>query len=836
MSAKRQYSIAAIYDTETTNLGKNSFDAEAICICYIFNDVRYVDLKYYEPGEDDKVSFLRFENEALNYIDEIIQWGLESNVIPIICAYNLMFDMQTIIYELNKKYNMKVCAQSSTNVYTLDLLDENDNQILRFWDTFHLEMRGLNAMGETCGLDKLQSWDYSLIRTPYTKLTEKELEYAKRDVQVIPAYLSYLLNANEWLEQIDLGCTVLTKTSLVRKMAERVIGKLYVKKRSGKYTSLLWMFERTCLDELPKTFEQYALRKSCFRGGFTFTSALYANEIVQNVASLDVTSMHHAFINGRYVPEHFKICADTELMTTIAKNTVNKSIDAVLKKYWKPFNVAFHYRIKFTNIRLKKGSAFEAWQIALIPEGKFGTTVAKKDIGSNERDKEQEKYLRLSGWHDEVNNPIFAFSKLYSAESCILYLSELELWCIGQVYDFDDISVLFGEQTSKWMLPPDYVTLQSNMLFKMKSAAKEINKKYVEGVPYTDEISETIPEGISNSLRNGVCNAKFFESYYNSTVKGMFNGIYGTQAQDIYKPDFAIDDGELYVDELTKTTKENFNEKEQEHCKVLYTYGMRIVGGSRMHLIIALQLLYGKYDKKIGVTGGDTDSLKIAIFDENIRARTLLDGLEPLHNAVCCAIQTVCERIRKLFPEYASDLKHVGCFEMETCEGSETWAYHFEAWNKARISIARNKKVHVTCAGLSRPIGAYTIENFIYDLSNEFSYEEILPWVLGYNTNIAHNLCFALERKRPLSNEYFNGEITDYIGNTYKCNCKKAIALYDSARIIGDSNKRTNLENIFFLRSLGKSVNDGAKYLSVRNGKAIIEDAEGIVYETEICY
>ncbi len=834
MEDKRQYSIAAIYDTETTNLGRNSFDAEAICICYIFNDVRYVDLKHYSPDEDDKVSFIRFENEALDYIDEIIQWGIESNVIPIICAYNLMFDMQTIIYALNEKYNMKVCAQSSTNVYTLDLLDENDNQILRFWDTFHLEMRGLNAMGETCGLDKLQSWDYSLIRTPYTKLTEQELDYAKRDVQVIPAYLSYLLNANEWLEQNDLGCSVLTKTSLVRKMAERVIGKLYIKKKDGKFISLLWMFEKTCMNELPKTFEQYALRKSCFRGGFTFTSALYANEMVSNVASLDVTSMHHAFINGRYVPEHFKICKDTELMTEIAKNTINKSLESVLKRYWKPFNVAFHYRVQFTNIRLKKGSAFDAWKIALIPEGKFGTAVSKKDIGSNERDKLQEKYLRLSGWHDEVINPVFAFSKLYSADSCILYLSEIELWCIGQVYDFDDISVLFGEQTSKWMLPPDYVTLQSNMLFKTKSAAKEINKKYVEGVPYTDEISETIPEGISNSLRDGLCNAKFFESYYNSTVKGMFNGIYGTQAQDIYKPDFAIQDGELYVDELTKTTKENFDEKTQTKCKVLYNYGMRIVGGSRMHLVIAIQLLYKNFGKRIGVTGGDTDSIKATIIGKDITIENILSALQLLHDAIRTAIDRTQKRIRELFPGYVSDLKNVGCFEAEMCGGFETWAYHFEAWNKARISISCDGKVHVTCAGLSRPIGMYTIENFIHDLASKYSYKEILPWVLSYNVNISHNLCFTLERKKPSTNEMLEDEITDYLGNTYKCRCRKAIALYESGRIIGDTNKRTNIENVMYLRSLGKIVDDGEKFLSVRNGKAIIESVEGIKYEKNI--
>jgi len=832
MDDKKQYSIAAIYDTETTNMGDNASNAFAFCTLYIFNDVRMKNLKYYEPDEDDNITFLRFENEAQKYIDEIIEWGNEFNVIPIICAYNLMFDMQTLMFNLSQRYEMKVTAQSSTNVYTLDLLDENGKQILRFWDTFHLEMRGLAAMGETCGLDKLESWDYSLIRTPYTELTELELDYAKRDVQVIPAYLSYILNANEWLEQKDLGCTILTKTSLVRKMAEREIGKLFVKKRNGKPMSLLWMFEKTCKDELPKTFEQYALRKSCFRGGFTFTSALYANEIVENVFSLDVTSMHHAFINGRYVPEHFHICKDLKLMTEIANSIANRSVEKVLARYWQPFNIAFHYQIHFTNIRLKKGSAFEAWQIALIPEGKFGTRVFGVDFNTNERDKEQERYLRLSGWHDEALNPIFAFSKLYAADECILYLTELELWCIAQVYEWDDLNVLFGEQTSKWMLPPDYVTLQSNKLFKTKNDAKIINKNYKEGVPYNYEIPETIPSGISSNLLCGKCSAKFFESYYNSTVKGMFNGIYGTQAQDVYKPDFKVEDGELFIDELTKTTKENFDEKTQNRCKVLYNYGMRIVGGSRMHLVLAVELLYKTFGKRIGVTGGDTDSIKATIIDRRITIGQIMSALQTLHDAIRTAIDRTQKRIRNLFPDFASDLKDVGCFEAEKCNGFDSWKYHFEAWNKARVSISQDNKVHITCAGLSRPDGIYNIENYISDLCNTYGVEKILPYILGYNTNIDFNLCFALEHKRPLVDEIFDGEITDYKGNTYKLHCKKAIALYNSNRIIGDTNKKTNRENISYLRSLGKRVNDEEIFLSVKNGKARIENMEGIIYET----
>ena len=57
-------------------------------------------------------------------------------------------------------------------------------------------------------------------------------------------------------------------------------------------------------------------------------------------------------------------------------------------------------------------------------------------------------------------------------------------------------------------------------------------------------------------------NEAFFESYYTSTVKGMFNGIYGTMAQDVYKPSYTVEMGELHVDSDTKTTQDNFKEKQ----------------------------------------------------------------------------------------------------------------------------------------------------------------------------------------------------------------------------------------------------------------------------------
>lgn len=836
MKDKRFYHIVACFDTETTNIYKYAKDGykipsetRAICILYIFNDLRMKDLSKYEPGKDDKVSFLRYEQEAQDYIDMMVEWGKKCSIIPIICAYNLMFDMQTLMHNLNKRYEIQANAQSSTNVYTLDLYEE-DKVVLRFWDTYHLEMRGLAAMGETCGLEKAKGdWDYSLTRTCETELTEEEVFYAMRDVQVIPAYLKYLLNANEWLRQFDLGNKVLTKTSLVRRMSQLRIGQIRIKKRNGKDLTLMKAFEAMCKRQLPVDYESYAIRKACFRGGFTFTSAKYANEVVRNVVSMDVTSMHHAFINGRYVPVDFD--KDNErILQKCIDNVLSKSTEDVLANYHKPFICAFHMEVYFENIRLKEGSCFKEWQIGLIPMGKFRTVLPLgAEYGLDERARLGEELLRRAGFHDKCIDPVFAFGKLYSASSCVLYLSELELWCIAQVYEWDYIRAIRGESTVKFNKPPDYVTLQSNNLFEMKNDAKIINKNYHQGKPYELEIPDTIPTGIANSIRDGTCDEGFFESYYNSTVKGMFNGIYGTMAQDVFKPDYSVSDGELYVNRETAVSEENFDDKKPRRCKVLYTYGMRIVGGSRMHLVIAMQLLFNRFGNRIGITGGDTDSLKIRV-DEDVTNEELLEALKPLHDAVENAIDFTMERVRKLYPNIASTLDHIGKFEIEDCGGYPRWKYHMESWNKARVSISDEMKVHVTCAGLSRPIGAYHIEDYIAELLERYKPDKLLPMVLGYNVHVSHELCFALEHRKPNSSDVYKGNIVDYLGDEYEVEQHEAVALYESERLLGDTNKRTNADNVNYMKSIGKEVFTGERWLVMKDRKPQIVDLEGNEY------
>ena len=827
MIKRKEFKIAAIFDTETTNIGEGA-ETRAYPILYIFNDLRNTPLESYTSDTDD-VRFYRHTSEALTYIDDLIDYGRTHDYIPIIAAYNLMFDMQTLMLELAQSYAIEVNAQTATSVYTLDLR-VGDDVVCRFWDTFYLEMGGLRAMGETCGLPKaVGDWDYSLVRTPETPLTEEEKFYARRDVQVIPQYLQWLLRANHWLTSDMLGCRVLTKTSLVRQMARREIGGRRVTLQGGKKITLQRAFEMTCNQEFPKDYESYALRKACFRGGLTFTSAKTASVVVDNVASLDVTSMHHAFINGRRVPVKFA-AAPTGILQIACERIVNTSLEDVLSNYDDPFLTGLHVAVRFTNLRLRENTCFDAWGIAICPRSKFVKTLqADTDYGNNERAKTQENSVRAHGYVDSAVNPTYAFGKLYRADECILHVNEIELWNMAQVYEFDGMHVLRGEATTKTIVPPDYVTLQSNMLFARKTDVKNLIKAYTEGVPYAGDIPESIPEGIAHDAKTGELSMKFLQSYYGSTVKGQFNGIYGTQAQDVMKADYRVTEtGELEVDKTTVCTPENFAKKRPKTPRVLYTYGMRIVAGSRMHLLIAMMLIYRHFGARVAVTGGDTDSLKISC-DDDVSDAELLDALKPLHDAIGNAINRTMRRVRNTAPDMASTLDHIGKFEVEDCGGATRYAEHMELWNKARVSLDKNGRVHVTCAGLPRPDGVYTIEDFIADVMHAgYGFAETVQMSLGYDVLVDYEICHTLQRNRPHVLDRYVGTVTDYRGATYHVDAPEAIALYPSGRWLGESDKQANGENLTYIRNMyNRNAETMPRELIMRDGKPMIVSIDG---------
>lgn len=834
---RKPFKLTTVYDTETCNIGTGE-DTRAYPILYIFNDIKSCDLATYEPDNDqEQVSFIREESAALDYIEDLITWGRFNHTTPVVCAYNLIFDLKPIISQLNDRYDMQTMAQSSTHIYTLDICTPSGDVLLRFWDTYFLEMRGLDAMGKTCGIEKATgAWDYDKIRTPKTPLTEQELAYAKRDVQVIPAYLRFLLESNVWLDASMFGCQVLTKTSLVRQMARNDIGTYKVRDRHGKESTLGRYFHQICNSERAKDYETYALRKACFRGGFTFTAARYASTVVSNVVSLDAVSMHHLFINGRFVPCDFKK-ADLDELENACFSILETSREYALAHYEKPFLFGVHACVEFKNLCLKNGSIFARDHIALLARSKF-VEVVSDDLASDERNIAADEDIKTGGYKDEALGGVFAFGKLYSAEVVRVYVTEMELWNISRVYDFDEVRPLFGEVSTTFRRPPDYVIAQSHVLFETKNALKQVLKRYDEE-PYIEEIPPTIPHEIALQIESGTISKDFLNSYYQSTVKGQYNGIFGTQAMDELRPDYMVEDGELSIDPETRVNSLNFFYRMPNNSKVYYNYGSRIVAGSRMHLIIAIELIYEHFFNRMLITGGDTDSIK-ASCSEDVTDEEILECLQPLEKICADAIARTSWRLKNTLPHLHSTLDKVGTFEIEeSSKGSTRYLKHFEAWNKARCSQDIEGMCHITAAGVARPEGSYNVEDLLTEFSKRYDFEQIAPIVMGYNTNIDSSISYLLQRHTPRAGERFEGSVTDHLGNEETINCPQSIALYPTSRDIAAMEKRDNQLNVEYLRKkFNRKIDTRIKILSKdehEKGHITILTEEGFVdYEQQV--
>lgn len=812
---RKPFNVSAIFDTETTTIGKGP-EARAFAYAYIWNDLTKLDsFRHYTPGISDNITIDRTAPELLSRIDALIQYAIWSPApfVPVVCAYNLMFDLQTIIAALGEKYEMRCIAQTSTHVYALDLHDrENGEHLLRFWDTFFLDMSGLKSMGRTAGLPKaVGDLDYSKPRHHLTPLTAREQFYMSRDVQVIPAYLRWLLEANDWMNETDFGFKILTKTGIARQMALHTI---YNTKIPGSKHTVGKTFDMLCIRELPPDFETMALRVAAFRGGLTITAARTASVLQRRVGSWDVTSMHHQYLNGRRVPVKWHTATPAQLKIA-ACSVLRTSRDYVLEHYDNPFRINVCGMFEFANLRLRSGSAFEYFGIALLAEGKFvnKTYIAEdtnlSDHPGNESNIEVENELKAQGFVDVAKGATFAFGKLYRADYARVCLTEVELWNMSRVYEWDDFHAVCGELTASTELPPDYVSIQSNVLFDQKSDVKHIMNTYEPGTPYTETVPATIPESIAAALKKGEITKTFMHAFYNCNTKGVFNSLYGIEAMQLWRPDFKVENsGDIHIDRDTVPTPENFEEKTPGTPRVLYTYGTRIVAGSRQHLVIAIELIYEAFNGRALITGGDTDSLKIAL-PEDVTPDDVTLAFEQLHAACRAAKARSQSRIRRNFPQFASELDKIGEFDFEPAtKTSPLYEQHIEFWNKARVSFVEGH-THITFAGMSRPERpegfegtAYNIEELMDALIVKgYTFEQVANACCSYNAALSPTVGHALMRNRPSNSDRVIELVTDYLGHTEQVDAPAAQALYPIWKTNGDTEKASNAANVHYLRT-----------------------------------
>lgn len=668
---KQKFRVVGSLDTETTSTGRGAF----VCLLQLRT---WKTLK----GKG-KTQFFNTPEELV----EALPMGGEPT--PIIAVYNLSFDFISLEPVFVEKGFELTSFGPSTNPFYIDVIKDN-NILLRFWEVSRLCPQGLAVMGELAGLPKLEGeWDYGKYREPGSELTDEERDYAERDTEVIQAYLKYLLRANNFIKEADLGTRLLTQTGLVRLFGERVVGRKELR-----------AFRAAAAQEEPETEEEYRLRKACFRAGLTFTGGKNAGKIFDQVTSIDTVSMHHSFILGRLVPRGFHQ-AEPAVIGRALENIFDTPVEEVLANYEMPFQTALHAKVRFTNLKVKPGSVFEEQGIASLARGKFTQHVIYDwEDGSSSENAENRN--RKAGYLDQGSGLRFEFGKLTEAKEATVFLTELEAWVMSQVYSWDQFEVLEGELTTRFQVPPKYILELDKALYYNKSEMK----RFLKG----EEAAE-VPEAIKKAPRS------VQEGYYRSTSKGMFNSVFGMTAMDSHK----------YTDEYSKIKAPSS----------WYTMGMRIAGGSRVHLVIAMSLLNQKFNGKFSILGGDTDSIKIS----GLTNDEIQQALEPLHTAITRAINITLDQAGINSEQFIG----IGTFESEGTAELEV-----EVFNKNRLAWTGDR-FELTAAGIPTPPNRPNLETALTALARKYGPMKVMTDIYGPNLEVGESLSCFLFPVRPTS-------------------------------------------------------------------------------------
>lgn len=246
-------------DTLEPYLGKSKKyyeDCKKFAICYVW-----------QFSINDNVFWGRTLEDFKDFLQELEYYEPHKKIVYI---HNFSFEFQFLInvlqfdYVFARQARKPLFAEWSTYQFRCSYF--LTNMSLAVW----AEQRKLKVKKLVGDLD------YTVLRTPKTKLTDTELAYCFNDVLVM--YYGLLQYKEKYGHIIDIP---FTQTGEVRK---EVIERMNV---SSEYK-----YRKRCLKLIPETIEDYSLLCDCFMGGYTHSNAVHTDIVLDNVCSKDIASSY----------------------------------------------------------------------------------------------------------------------------------------------------------------------------------------------------------------------------------------------------------------------------------------------------------------------------------------------------------------------------------------------------------------------------------------------------------------------------------------------------------------------------------------------------------------
>lgn len=233
---------------------------------------------------NDTVFYGRTWKEFKNFIFRLDYFNPNKKIVFI---HNLAFEFQY----LKSVFRFKnVVARKSHKVMKCELEDFN----IEFHCSYMMSNCSLQLLPKIFNLPvekKVGDLDYTLLRTPITKLSEKELGYCEYDCLVVYHYIKRELETYERVDKIPI-----TSTGHVRReLKERVLNDWNYKNQVNK-----------AINTNPHIFN---LLQQAFAGGYTHANWIYTDEIIKNVDSWDFTSSYpYILVTHKFPSTEFQKC------------------------------------------------------------------------------------------------------------------------------------------------------------------------------------------------------------------------------------------------------------------------------------------------------------------------------------------------------------------------------------------------------------------------------------------------------------------------------------------------------------------------------------------------
>lgn len=495
--------------------------------------------------------------------------------------------------------------------------------------------------------------DYSLVRTPQTPLTENEIAYCINDIQIILAYINEQITICGDISQIPN-----TNTGRVRKFVrDNCFYKLPNGEKGGyrQYAKYNRIMQDLTLDN-----DTYKQLKRAFMGGFTHANANYIGKVMNDVTSIDFTSSYPSvMLSEKFPMSRFK---------PVKVKTI-KELEKILTRH------AVIFDAKFINIRPRIT---------------------------------QDNYLSESKCQS-ITNAVINNGRIYSADSIVTTITEIDYSIMKQCYQWDDIAVSNVKYAVKNYLPKSIIYSVLN-LYQKKTELKDVTGYEVEYL----------------------------------LSKGMLNSIYGMTVTDIVKPLVTYSD-EWGVENLN-ITDEIIKYNDSKNRFLYYAWGIWVTAYARRNLWTGILATGDDY------IYSDTDSLKIKNYENH------LPYIQHFDDVIIKKMVDMCEfynfDLELLAPVTKKGVeKIIGIWDLDG---------HYKRFKtlgaKRYLYQTDDDKLHLTVAGLSKQNGVnYMLEKCdndpvkVFDMFND-------------------NLFIPSDKTGKMTHTYIDNEltffITDYQGNS----------------------------------------------------------------------